>query len=396
VGYDYVCPLPELSPAAAAFSGVTPDQTSPTQASSARAPPAAQNLIIVPRMRVRRTPGPPRRGWTPPGPSRLRETVQAQDDERLSTVYENFERFRMTGKQPSTPTAAGGPQVVQYCPLGSSTYRPFSMPLNMTDPVHRDERQDSSVEPQASTSRRLGSTDLFPDRYRHEAPSGEASTKARNSIAEDRRPAACESAPPDDATVAPGRQPESRRSAAKSDGSDHSSNSSTESSRARTSLAYSLDKDKAVWSPNTTKSAASVSFAGFKNAVRSIANSFLPSSSKSGAEQVTRELSQSPIARSPRASGDRASRDDGPKTNQAYENARPVSSSYRSSRKNNVAALPLELDTSVEGLGMLPLPSPPAPSSPISEGATNDGHVASDSASQKQGPTKSELHVLVF
>ena len=396
MGYDYVCPLQEVSPAAAASAGVAsdplPSAQALDQASSSQAPSAAQDLIVVPKRRVRRTQGPNRRDWTPPGPSRLRETVQAQENEKLTKVYEDFERFRLTGKQPTRSIAATELQVVQYFPLGSSTYRPVSMPPNASDPMRRGRRQDFTDGTQNSTSRRLGSTDLFPDRYRQEPPPGEASTEARDSIAEDRKPATRDSVASQDIRVPPDPQPESRRSAANSegsDGSDRSSASSTESSRARKSLAYRLDKDKAAWSPNASKSAASVSFAGFKNVMRSIANTFLPSGGKSEAEHVTRELS-----RSPGKPGDSAGRKGGSDTHQAVENTRPVSSNRRHSRKKTIAALPLELDTSVERLGILP--SPPKPSSPILEEATDDGHVASDSASQKQGPIEGELHMLIL
>jgi hypothetical protein len=360
VGYDWVCPFQEVSPDAAASAEATPDQPPSTQSPTARAPSAGEDPIVVPKMRVRRTQGPTRRDWTPPGPSKLRETVQAQGDEKLNKVYRDFERFRITGKQPPVSVPIGGPQITQYSPLGSSTYRPFSAPLNVTDPMRRDGRQDASGGTRISTSRRLGSNDLFPDRYRQESRPVVASTEARDSIVEDnRKPATRDSAPardsiadespktatPDsapsvdtsvDASIPPYPQSEidSRRAAAKPDGSDRSSTSSTESSRARRrSLAYSLDKDKAAWSPNVSKSTASVSFAGFKNAMRTLANTFMPPGDKSEAENLTRELSLSPRRFGDRADGRGYDSD----TEQAGENARPVSSSRRRSRKNTVA-----------------------------------------------------------
>lgn len=338
---------------------------------------------MIPKMRVRRTQAPTRRNWTPPGPSRLRETVRAQEDERLSKVHRGFERFKVTGKQPpvAVPTSRS-PQIPQYCPTASSTYRPFSMPPNTTDLMRRDGGQGSSS---ATPPRRLGSTDLFPDRYRQESRPVRAPTKARDSIVEDPKPATRDLAPSEDSPNPPHPPPRSRRSAAKSDGSDLSSTSSTESSRARKALAYSLDKDKAAWSPNASKSSPSVSFAGFRNAVRSIANRVLPAVSNSEAEHVTKELS-----RDPKASGARDDHDSLPYTEQAVENARPVSSNRRRSRKISAAASPLELDTSIEGLGILP--SPEEPSGPVSD---NEGHVVSGSTSQKQGPIESEFHVLI-
>jgi hypothetical protein len=359
VGYDWVCPFVEVNPDAAASAEATPDQGPAAPSPSARAPSTGEDPIVIPKMRVRRTQGPTRRDWTPPGPSRLRETVQAQGDEKLNKVYKDFERFRITGKQPPVSVPIGGPEIAQYSPLASSTYRPFSAPLNVTDPTRRDGSQDSSSTAQNSgTSRRLGSTDLFPDRYRQESPPVVAPTEARDSLVEDPKIASRDSAPeardsvaeenpktatPDsapsvDASVPPCPQSEidsriAARAATRSDGSDRSSTSSTESSRARKSLAYSLDKDKAAWSPNASKSTASISFAGFKNAVRSIANTFMPSSDQSEAEHVTRELS-----RSPRRSGDRAGHIDVSDTEQARENARPVSSSRRRCRKNSTAS----------------------------------------------------------
>jgi hypothetical protein len=480
VGYDWVCPLQEVSPDAAASAEVAPDQPPSAQSPTARAPSAGEDPIVIPKMRVRRTQGLTRRDWTPPGPSKLRETVQAQGDERLNKVYRDFERFRITGKQPPVSVPIGGTQITQYSPLGSSTYRPFSAPLNVSDPMRRDGRQDFSGGTQISTSRRLGSNDMFPDRYRQESCPVVASTEARDSIVGDPKLATRDSTParnstaekspktatPDfaasvDASVPPYPQSEidSRRVAAKSDRSDPSSTSSTESSRARGSLAYSLDKDKAAWSPNASKSTASVSFAGFKNAMRTLANTFMPPGDKSEAENLTRELSLSPRRSGDRAdgrgydsdteqagenarpvsssrrrsrkntiagssSGDCAGHDGGSDTEQTVENARPVSSSRRRSRKDAItgpsgggraghddsdteeaienARLKAEDDASIrevesldestilERLGILP--SPPKPSSPVLEDATNDRNVVSG---KKQGPITSEFRVLV-
>jgi hypothetical protein len=479
VGYDWVCPMHEVSPeaaAAAASAEATPDQGPSPQSPSARAPSAGEDPIVIPKMRIRRTQGPTRRDWTPPGPSRLRETVEAQGNEKLNKVHRDFERFRVTGKQPPVSVPIGGPQVTQYCPLGSSTYRPFSAPPNVTDPTRRDERQGPSGETRYPTSRRLGSTDLFPDRYRQESPSVIAPIEARDSIvaespksapdsapqddasappddaslpsyqqseADSRKaranfagsdsapPATPDSAPPDHASVPPRPQSgnDSRRDRANSNGSDRSSTSSTESSRAQKSLR--LDKGKAGWSPNASKSTASLSFAGFKTAVKNIANTLVPTGGKSEAETLTRELS-----RSPRMSGDRAGRgDDGYETDQGDENARPASSSRRPSRKSTVtaassssggnagcgegsaseqavenvspasssrrqsrkntdaAAIPFELDTSIRRLGILP--SPPKPSSPVSEETAVGDNVDSGGASQKQGPITSEFRALI-
>jgi hypothetical protein len=446
VGYDWVCPFQEVSPDAAASAEATPDQPPSTQPPTARVPSAGEDPIVVPKMRVRRTQGPTRPDWTPPGPSKLRETVQAQGDEKLNKVYRDFERFRITGKQPPVSVPIGGPQITQYSPLGSSTYRPFSAPLNVTDPMRRDGRQDASGGTRISTSRRLGSNDLSPDRYRQESRPVAASTEARDSIVEvNRKPATRDSAParksiaekspktatpdsapskdaPEDASIPPYPQSEidSRRAAAKSDGSDRSSTSSTESSRARRrSLAYSLDKNKAAWSPNVSKSTASVSFAGFKNAMRTLATAFMPPGDKSEAENLTRELSLSPRRSGDHADGGRCYDSD---TEQAGENARPVSSSRRRSRKNTIVGssvgdraggrvdgsdtqqaiedlrLKMEDDalirevesldesTLLERLGILP--SPPKPSSPVLEEATNshDGGPDTEQAIENARP----------
>jgi hypothetical protein len=474
VGYDWVCPLREVSPEEAAASAeATPDEEPSPQSPSARAPSAGEGSIVIPKMRVmRRTQGPTRRDWTPPGPSRLRETVEAQGDDQLEKLWTSYEKFKVTGMQPPVSVPIGGPQIMQYSPAGSSTYRPFSAPPNVTDPMRRDERPDSSGGTQYLTSRRLGSTDLFPDRYRQESPPVVAPNEARDSIvAEDPKPATPDSTATDDAPVPPCPQLEfdspraraksdgsdsappatidpappeapsvppypqsvidSRRARAKSNESDRSSISSTESSRAQKSLAYRLDKGKAGWSPNASKStaSASLSFASFKTAVKTIANTLVPTGGKSEAEDLTRQLSQSPKASDSLAgrddgyetdqddenacplssrrtrsrkskvaesfsSGGDAGHDEGSDTEQDAENARPTSSRRRRSRKvTDAAALPLELDAIFERLGILP--SPPKPSSAVSEEAPNADHVVSGSASQNRGPITSEFRALV-
>jgi hypothetical protein len=538
VGYDWVCPLHEVSPeeaaaAAAASAQATSDQELSSQSPSARAPSAGEGAILLPKMSVRRTSGPTRRDWTPPGPSRLRETVEAQGDDKFEKLYRSWERFKVTGKQPPVSVPIDGPQITQYSPSGSSTYRPFSAPPNVTDPMRRDAGQSSSSGTQQLTSRRLGSTELFPDRYRQESRPAVAPTEARDPIVvKTPRPATPDSSPPDDGSIPPCPQLEfdsprirakpnvsdsalptaldpalsddasvppddapvhiedisipaedapvppysqseidSRRARAKSDGSDSAppatldsappkappvppypqsvidsrraraksnasdatSASSTESSRAQRSLAYRLDKGKAGWSPNASKStaSASLSFASFKTGVKTIANTLAPAGGKSEAEDLTRQLSQSPkasgssarrndgyetdqdddSARSASSSrrrsrktkvtvtelfsfGGDAGRDEGSNTEQGAENARPTSSRRRRSRKNTDAAvLPLELDTSIGRLGILP--SPPKPSSPVAEETTDADHVISGGASQNQGPITSEFRALV-
>jgi len=430
---------------------------------------------VIPKMRVmRRTQGSTRRDWTPPGPSRLRETVEAQGDDQLEKLWRSYETFKVTGKQPPVSVPVGGPQITQYSPVGSSTYRPFSAPPNVTDPMRRDERPDSSGGTQYSTSRRLGSTDLFPDRYRQESPPVVAPTEARESIvAENPKPATPDSTPTDDASIPPCPQLEfdsprahaksdgsdsappatidpappeapsvppypqsvidSRKARAKSNESDRSSISSTESSRAQKSLAYRLDKGKTGWSPNASKStaSASLSFASFKTAMKTIANTLVSTGGKSEAEDLTRQLSQSPktsdsltgrddgyetdqddenaqpsslrrrrsrkskVAESFSSGGD-AGRDEGSSSNteQGADNARPTSSLRRRSRKNTDAAdLSLELDASIKRLGLFPWP--PKPSSPVSEEAPNADHVVAGGASQNQGPITSEFRALV-
>lgn len=94
------------------------------------------------------------------------------------------------------------------------------------------------------------------------------------------------------------RPPIDRRAAALSD-SDRSSVSSTDSSRARKALAFSLDDDKTSWAPNAAKSTASLGFSSARGVFKTLVDSVKPTGSGSAAQAVTEKLSIE-AARSPR------------------------------------------------------------------------------------------------
>lgn len=164
-------------------------------------------------------------------------------------------------------------------------------------------------------SRRLGSSELIPDRYLYEstapipaAPSlVETSTdvKSEEDVQTTSKPRFdslvkeesdktnnCERLPLSSITEISQRD-KGRRAAAASD-SDVSfvSSKSTDSSRARKALAYTLDTDKHSWSPVLTKSNASVGFSLAGGAFKNLVNLSKPTGSKSLAEELTTRLSK--------------------------------------------------------------------------------------------------------
>jgi hypothetical protein len=310
----------------------------------------------------------PRRDPTPEFPSRLREMVQAQEDEKLTDLHGDFEKFRITGKQPDRKPIEERLGAKRYH-SELSDYQPFSVPptTNRTqagagpvpfDPLGSD----------LPAAKRLRSTELFPDRYQvAEATSMQDPNqiKARDSVGEGTdlpvRASTSEGAgvairdfayskdntaaslaesgqetPSLQSDPEPSSIPSSRRSAARSD-SSLSSVSSTESSRARKALELTLSEDKRRVELNKGKSMASVGITNNSPSLfRSFVNAISPSSSKSSAEDVTRKLSETPTRRESRArreSGSESSLDG------ASEGGGLVRKSSKRSRANTVPAL---------------------------------------------------------
>lgn len=310
----------------------------------------------------------PRRDPTPEFPSRLRTMVQAQQDERLTEMHGDFEKFRITGKQPGRKDTEERPGTKRYRASESSGYRPYSVSSTKTS----GQANTGSVffDPLGSefpVAKRLRSTELFPDRYQAEEATSAPDTiriKARDSVGETTDVPIRESAGEntgiathdfaysEDSTTTshqsgdqarssiqrepePSSAPSSRRSAARSD-SSLSSVSSTESSRARKALALTLSEDRRRVELNSGKSTASVGMSSNSPSLfRSFVNALSPSGSKSSAEEETRKLNKSPIRRERRAGRGRVSESslDG-----ANEGGRLVRSSSKRSRANTVPA----------------------------------------------------------
>jgi hypothetical protein len=381
---------------------------SPRHLPSTEDPPSPVMALLGPPLLTA-----PRRDPTPESPSKLRTMVQAQGDERLTKIHANFEEFRRTGKQPARESIEEGPPTKRYRPSEMSDYRPYSMSPTPpraqagTAPILNDQ-----LGSHLPTAKRLGSTELFPDRYqaRKDTPAtDETQTKDQDSFGEGTGISTRDFAYTEDNTAAPHVDaeqgtvsaqlspeppsiPSSRRAAARSD-SSLSSVESTESSRARKAHAVKLSQDKSRVELNSGKSTASVGFASnasslFQNSV----NAILPSSSKTSAEDVTRELSKNPTWRDTRNRRERGSESSLDGASEGEGLARRSSKRFR---ENTVAASPSKRRqkqhqtdgntapiASLPGLGILPEPSEPCETSTTSsskEGAIEgDGELRSN------------------
>ena len=324
---------------------------SPRHLPSAEEPPSpVMALLPAPVLTI------PRKDPTRENPSKLRAMVQAQEDERLTKMHDDLEEFRRTGKQPARESIDGGPPTKRYRPSETSGYRPYSVSSTLA-------RAQAGTEPILNSSpgfgippaKRLGSTELFPDRYQAQEDtlaSDVVPTEARGSVGEGTNIVTRDFAYPGDNTATLHEDSEqkrasappeaksssasasSRRSAARSD-SSLSSVSSTESSRARKALACKLSQDKSRVELNSGKSTASVGFASNAPSLfRNFVNAMSPSSSKTSAEDVTRKLNKSPTRREgriDRESGSESSLDG------ASEGERLTRSSSKRSRETTVA-----------------------------------------------------------
>jgi hypothetical protein len=296
---------------------------------------------------------------TPRKPSRLREVVQAQDDERLTELHDGFEEFKKTRKRPERKSAEESPPTKRYRSSELSRYRPYSLQSSPSPAqIGTNSAGEGSPSLPLSAARRLGSTELFPDRYAAQkvtAAPGNTPEGPRVSVANGpgigtrdfayspttkfvqyEQAEHRETAAPADSDRS--SQPSPRRSAARSDSSELSSVSSTESSRARKALALKLDQDKSRVELNSGKSTASVGFTSAAgNLFKDVVNVFTPSSSKRSAEDVTRRLSKSPTRRESgagRAGGSESS------SGEAVEGESPTSPTSKRRRENSVPLLP--------------------------------------------------------
>jgi hypothetical protein len=386
-------------------------------------PSPVKALLAAPALMVAR------RDPTPEFPSRLREMVKAQEDERLTELHGDFEKFRITGEQPDRKPIEERLGAKRYY-SELSDYRPFSVPPTTS----RTQAGASPVpfDPLGSdlpAAKRLRSTELFPDRYQvGEATSTQdpIQTKARDSVGEGTDLPVRDStgegtgvsvrdfAYPKDNTAAslaesgqetPSLQsdpeissiPSSRRSAARSD-SSLSSVSSTESSRARKALELTLSEDKRRVELNKGKSTASVGITNNSPSLfRSFVNAISPSSSKSSAEDVTRKLSETPTRRESRArreSGSESSLDG------ASESGGLVRKSSKRSRANTVPALSSKRQQKqrqtddntaptalLSGIGILPEPSDSSESSRESSPKEVATEVVEELRSNQESPS---------
>lgn len=394
-------------------------------------PSPVMALLAAPALMV------PRRDPTPEFPSRLREVVQAQEDERLTELHGDFEKFRITEKQPDRkPTEESSGTKRFHSEL--SDYRPFSV----LPPATRTQAGASpvvfgSAGSDVPAAKRLRSNELFPDRYQagEATPAPDAiQTKARDSVGEGAEAPGRDltgegtdvsirdfAYSGDDAAILledseqekpslpsdpkPSSVPSSsRREAARSD-SSLSSVSSTESSRARKALELTLSEDKRRVELNRGNSTARVGITNNSPSLfRSFVNAISPSSSKTSAEDVTRKLSETPTRRESRArreSGSESSLDGASEggglvrksSKRSRANTVPASSSKRQQKQRQIDNDPAP-NALLSGIGILPEPTDSSNSSrepSLKEGATEgveESH--SNPASTSVDPAESE------
>ena len=335
---------------------------SPRHLPPAEDPPSSDMaLLAAPALMVSR------RDPTPEFPSRLKEMVRAQGDEKLTAMHGDFEKFRITGKQPDrNNNGERSPNKRYHSEL--SDYRPFSIsPTASRAQAGAGPSVFGATGSDRPAAKRLRSTELFPDRYQ----AGEATpapdttrTKAHDSVGEgtgdptpdsagegtgieirdfaysgDNTATSLEEGDQGNSSIQ--SDPElssvssSRRAAARSD-SSLSSVSSTESSRARKALELTLSEDKRRVELNSGKSTASVGITNNSPSLfRSFVNAISPSSSKNLAKDVTKKLSENPTR-----CGSRARSEHGPESSLdgASQGGRLTRSSSKRSRANTVPA----------------------------------------------------------
>ena len=303
----------------------------------------------------------PRRDCTPPKPSLSRQAMpldkgKAKPHNTLEEVRHDAQQAEQAGPSASNyklTSAMGGfpkhslPQgttdddenwnLEQREPAAQHPSRPVVRPSLPKEPMFDDLSNSSqirrspaprglaNVSPSAPAARRancrrLTSLELIPDRFRYQQgcslqiplqprrPSSDTNSEIKEQIKPTPaiRPPTESSATTEQnvqdlvqtATQTSFRPPIDRRAAALSD-SDRSSVSSTDSSRTRKALAFSLDNDKTSWAPNAAKSTASLGFSSARGVFKTLVDSVKPTGSGSAAQAVTEKLSIK-AARSPR------------------------------------------------------------------------------------------------
>lgn len=355
------------------------------------------------------TPKTPSGDHTPRKSSRLKKMVQVQEDGDLVEMYDDFEEWRTTGKRPEQGQADEILLSKRYLPLNSSSYRPYSLYSTPTRfPANPASISAASVGLESPASGRLGSSELFPDRYQAQnaiAVPYNMPGKTRDSVI-DGAGVSCDPTGPQAATSTPAKESANRRNAARSD-SEMSSVSSTESNRDRKALAVKLNEAKSRVELANGKSTASIGFTSTAGALlRNIANVFSPSSGKTSAEDVTRQLSKSPTRRRNTVSHDgrlEASLDNEKKgngsVNSSMKRSRQNSAIGASSRKRQQrSSTDNETPISPQELGILPSPSGPVEALPMpseKEGTIEGGEEAHNNALQETNhpyPKDSESH----
>lgn len=291
-------------------------------------------------------PGGSRRDWTPPTPSKLRQIVQTGDDR--TKLWVEFRSPVDHGVQPDQPLlsdtqiagttnteeptkhpSSDSGQVIRDAWFQSLVSAPVPHRRHSGPPSRQSTGEDKRplVRPTPRTlrvtkrspftdrisPRRLLSSELIPDRFKYgqvnPSPTQPANAKVSRSTAQGKlvqevaelhigtlMNGSSATAENDFFHGAPAsmfgpNNHASRRAAAHSD-SDRSSVSSTESSRARRALAFTLDNDKASSLPKAAKATSSIGFSGVGSLFKNMVNSILPASPRSSAGGSKRKLSR--------------------------------------------------------------------------------------------------------
>lgn len=303
----------------------------------------------------------PRMNCTPPKPSMSRQATpldkgKAKSHNTPEEVRDDAQQAEQAGPSASNSKLTSGVRDVpkhslaqgttvddgnwnleQHEPAAQHRSRHVVRPLLPKEPMFDDlsntsqirlspaPRGVANVSPDASAAyrpncRRLTSLELIPDRFRYQQDGSlqiqlqprRSSDDNNSEIKEQIKPTPAIHPPTESRVITEQkvqdlvqtptqtsfRPPIDRRAAALSD-SDRSSVSSTDSSRARKALTFSLDNGKTSWAPNAAKSTASLGFSSARGVFKTLVDSVKPTGSGSAAQAVTEKLSIE-AARSPR------------------------------------------------------------------------------------------------
>lgn len=350
----------------------------------------------------------PRRDWKPRTPSRLSQTIHNQTDECSSEENGEPVKPKDTSKQSPRAGLEKGPPTTDLSSL--SSYQPVAVPPALASPfIGAIAAKASPTKPgnRAPTlsraSRRLRSSELFPDRYQNEQATTSIENtypKPRDSVAENHGSDVHGFATPEATASVPPECSINRRNANRSE-SDRSSVSSTSSSRAQRLLESNLENDKAARSTNEPGSTSSIGLTSVTNAFLGLLNALLPSVGNSPPTSEKRRRSHSPSNESRKSTrrqvdGSRAGNggagqgSSGPGRRRA--NTRVADDSEPGSAAPTLPQRP-GLPSSSESLSRPPSLEEPSPTSPR-EGTTDEGGAPSN-APQTQGPdssAESEFH----